>query len=645
MKSVKKVMIIGLDAPIAPRVYDYAKSGDLPNIKRLIEEGVYALNCLVPYPTITPPNWTTIATGAWPGTHGITDFNVHLPGDPLDVTHQGFFKKDCQAEFLWEAAGKVGKKSIIVNYPTTWPPELEKGYQLGGGGLSIDSYRLYRTTPGAYKVSLADEQLFSTEEYPFSTPVEFGTPEGWKNLPGDMKAISMELPLKYRKAKFQVEEKTWYALITTSRDRRSCNLMLCESKDTASVFATLEVGKWSSIITQDFHTEKGLRKGAFRCKLLECSPEDGRFRLYVTPICDLEGWSYPPELVKEISSKEGLPLPRCGFSALSLGWIDTETLAECIDYQNVWLADASVYLLENKEWDLFFMHAHCPDWAYHTFSNKLDPSTNPDKEELARYVELELKMYRSIDRMIGEITARANDETLIIIVSDHGAKATTNSFDPVKLLIDAGLTVIKEDPDGRKAIDWQKTRAVVQRSCYIYINLKGRDPQGIVEPGKEYEDLQEEIIKLLYGYTDEKTGKKPVALALKKEDARIIGLHGDRIGDVVFAISPYFGHQHGPHLPTAKYGIGSLQGLFIMKGPGVKKNYLMERTMWLTDIVPTVCHLADLPVPKHTEGAILYQALENPNAKLEEKRRLKENYEKLKSAYESEQALSHTYNM
>jgi len=73
LKTPKKVMVIGLDAPISPRVYDYATKGELPTIKNLIEEGVYALNCMVPYPTITPPNWTSIATGAWPGTHGITE--------------------------------------------------------------------------------------------------------------------------------------------------------------------------------------------------------------------------------------------------------------------------------------------------------------------------------------------------------------------------------------------------------------------------------------------------------------------------------------------------------------------------------------------------------------------------------------------
>jgi len=64
--------------------------------------------------------------------------------------------------------------------------------------------------------------------------------------------------------------------------------------------------------------------------------------------------------------------------------------------------------------------------------------------------------------------------------------------------------------------------------------------------GEDFEKVRDEIIKTFYEYTDNKTGKKPVLFALKRENARVIGLHGDRIGDVIFALSPEFGEQHGP---------------------------------------------------------------------------------------------------
>ena len=81
MSTAKKVMVIGLDAIIARQVYRYAQDGHMPRVKRLLDTGVFANNCLPPFPGITPPNWSTLATGATAVTHNITCFNVHVPGD------------------------------------------------------------------------------------------------------------------------------------------------------------------------------------------------------------------------------------------------------------------------------------------------------------------------------------------------------------------------------------------------------------------------------------------------------------------------------------------------------------------------------------------------------------------------------------
>jgi predicted AlkP superfamily phosphohydrolase/phosphomutase len=205
--------------------------------------------------------------------------------------------------------------------------------------------------------------------------------------------------------------------------------------------------------------------------------------------------------------------------------------------------------------------------------------------------------------------------------------------------------VYKEAADEESVIDWSRTRAVVQRSSYVYVNLKGRDPHGIVEPGEEYERVRDGIIAAFYDYTDPATGKKPFTLALRKEDARVLGLHGDRIGDVVFAMGNDWGGQHGNFLPTAEFGLGQVKGLLIMAGPGVKQGVRLERTVWLTDLVPTICYLAELPIPKDTEGAIIYQALENPDAQLEELQKIRKNYDRLKGAVEAERNLTHTYHM
>lgn len=194
-------------------------------------------------------------------------------------------------------------------------------------------------------------------------------------------------------------------------------------------------------------------------------------------------------------------------------------------------------------------------------------------------------------------------------------------------------------------IDWSRTRAAPQRSCYIYLNVKGRDPQGIVEPGEEYERVRDEIIALLMDYTDPATGRKPFAFVWKREDARVLGLYGDRIGDLVFAFTEHFCGQHGPILPTAKIGLGSLEGLLVLKGPGIREGFRLERNAWLTDLVPTICYLAEWPLPRETEGAVLYQALVDPDLNTNELRQLRRNYERLRRAEEAETALTHRYHM
>jgi predicted AlkP superfamily phosphohydrolase/phosphomutase len=160
--------------------------------------------------------------------------------------------------------------------------------------------------------------------------------------------------------------------------------------------------------------------------------------------------------------------------------------------------------------------------------------------------------------------------------------------------------------------DLSRSRALPQSTIYIYVNLKGRDPGGVVPP-EDYEKVQREIIEALYSYVDPQTGTRPVSLALSRQDARILGLHGEGVGDVVYAIYPEFGGQHGPQLPTASWGVGKLNALLSFSGPGIKKGLSLQRTSGLTDIVPTVCYLMNWPLPANAEGAVLYQIFDDPD--------------------------------
>ena len=642
MAEVKKVALIGIDAPIPKRIYKYVKEGKLLHLGRLIKEGVFAENCLVPHPTITPPNWTTIVTGAWPGTHGITGFSIHFPGEPLNKMHQAFLSEYCRAQYIWNAAEDVGKKCIIFNYPSTWPTTLKNGIQVGGAGLSINEWRLRGSQ---FEVSLGAEQAFTTEEYPRASQIELTEAKEWENMPAHKRALEAPLKIIFPMAYYPVEEPIWWLLVLDTKGKGFDKVILAKEKDAGSPMAEISQGEWSGRIRETFETDKGAKDALFMVKLVELSRDAAKLRLYFTPISCLSDWSFPEDIAKELETVcEGFPMANVGIRPLALEWIDLETYVEVKELENKWTTAAIEYLLTHKEWDLFFMHNHITDWAYHRFLDDMEPLTAKDPDRVAEFQAADLRLYEIFDEQVGKILEIAGKDALIIITSDHGAVPSVGPFVVRPILEKAGLVVTKKDSEtGEELVDWSKTRAWQSVAAQVFVNLKGRDPEGFVEPGEEYEKVCEEIIAALYDYVDEKTGLRPVVFALKNKDARILGTYGDMAGDVLFAIRPEFGGSHGVHITTGEFGVGSVRGLFIMAGPGVKKGQVLKRNVWLTDITPTICHLAELPVPRDCEGAIIYQALSNPNAKLEELEKLRTNYRRLEQAAKSERDLTHTY--
>lgn len=644
-KRPKKAMIFGLDAPMSPRLYKYCKEGKLPALAKVIN-GVWGKNSMVPLPSITPANWSSIATGAWPSTSGITCFDVHIPGEALDRTHGGFFSGDLQAEPIWDALARAGKRSVVANYPGgSWPPTSKNVIQLGGAGIEINQWfypallysaeggldqpidealvnrfappgRIERRLGGApiAYASLSYDRLFSAKKW-FRGPgspllIELKEPTGWSNVPPAKKAMEVELEVRPSMPLYQMETPVWQMLVLDTRGNGYDKVIICDSKDASSPMAELEVGQWGPIITRDFQTEAGVKRASFTFKLVELSKDAEDLKLYHSAICCLDGWSYPASLAAEIKSEKGLPYPQHGFFQHDRGWFDADTVLEVMEYERQWWSDALTYVLKNKPWDFFIMQYHPPDHAFHSISWLMDPATAKDEAEVKKYQAIELKMYQMCDRLAADLFACADeDETIFALVSDHGAKATTGpNIDIDKILQDAGMQA--KDENGN--IDWSKTKAARQRSVYVYINLKGRDPEGIVEP-EDYSKVQEQVIHALIDYVEPEKGKRPIVFALRKEDARFINIYGDRVGDVVFAINEHFGGQHGIFLPTTKFGLGSVGGLFAMTGPGLKKGVELERNVWCLDMVPTICYLAGWPMPKDAEGAIIFQALEDPD--------------------------------
>jgi predicted AlkP superfamily phosphohydrolase/phosphomutase len=177
-------------------------------------------------------------------------------------------------------------------------------------------------------------------------------------------------------------------------------------------------------------------------------------------------------------------------------------------------------------------------------------------------------------------------------------------------------------------VDWAKSKAVVS-GLHVYVNLKGRDPEGIVEP-EDYDSVCEEIVRLLRGWRDQ-DGEHPMGVVLHKQDAPLIGFWGDGVGDVVFlyaggfaweqgqvpegqTVIPGHGANHGPQLATTETAVSSNHCLVLMAGPGVRRGHVRDEATLgparLVDLAPTVAHLLDIPPPAQSQGQILWDLLE-----------------------------------
>jgi predicted AlkP superfamily phosphohydrolase/phosphomutase len=620
----RRVAVLGFDCAMPHLIEKHIAEGYLPNFKKLIESGVIAENCLPVFPTITPPNWASIATGSWPGTHGVTDFWVPTAGVTPDNSGavEAFGSQRWQAEPIWDALDRADKKCIVVNYPGAWPNRMKNGIMVGGAGLTIGEFR--DGLPGlASRHMLCNAQLVTTGVYPKAIRGKFVPASGWQGLADDgADPLEMTLDLELPETVEKTARTTWYILMQDTKGDGYDSATLSTSKNVSEAFFSIGVGEWSKKCFATIKMEDGSsRKVFFRCKLLELSEDAQDFRLYISAFCQTSGWASPEGICAEIESEEGIFGHEGGLIGLSEGWYDLDTYVEINELHDAWLGDVLITLIQKHEWDLLYLHSHPVDWAYHVLMDNLDKNTAESEEDYGKAWEIHRKIYQTQDRMLGRIIEATGEDTLFVLVSDHGAGTGGATFNPYHPLVAAGLTVQEGEDggtEGRKALrgrvepDIAKSKVLAQRMCYLYINLKGRDPEGIVEPS-DYEKVQKQVIDALYCWVDPDTGKRPVSLALTKNDARILGLKGDRIGDVVYALYTDAGNQHGQQLSASESTVGKLKTLLVLSGPGVKQGFRMERTCWLTDIVPTLCYLNHWPVPADAEGSVIYQALVNPS--------------------------------
>ena len=643
-----RVILIGLDGAIPEFVERFRDR--LPNFDRFMREGLFT-PALAAIPTDTPTNWTTIATGAWPGTHGVLSFATRAVGEPIGASWKSFDTPGlCQAEYIWQAAERSSKRPILINYPVAWPPTVKNGIVIGGHGVSSPLWRL------------AGPEFYCTPQamVPGATEIRLEPAEKWTGMPKSRKPPLETALLVNPSAKFEwssagpvmveskepLQARELFALVLANGDSGYNTVMVSEERDVAKG-VEIRVGEWSKPMRASVGAES--EQGVFWLRLLELSPDGSRLQLLRTMVGAAEGWAHPKAAGERFIKYAGPFVQGVEVGSLGRrGFYDYGVDLEHAELQCGIVADAAAGFARDEKWDLLMIQLHIQDAVNHYLAGRLypeGPNYDPDLEEQAW--DWIRRSYEIADAFVGHIIERCADEnTVVAVVSDHGCLPTGKYVFTGLPLIQRGLMVYEPgEEEDVWVLNEERSQACFHLFGYVHVNLKGREPGGMVEPGEEYEQVREEIIEALLSIRDPDTGRCPICFAMRKEDAVHFGQWGDRVGDVIYGMHPEYCDvqplardelrfapkgdlsatsllTHGgvvprtdlsgihQGMPDARLGPFSNHAMFGLLGPGILPGAKPAGPMHLVDVAPTLAYLGGFSRPAQAEGRVLLEVMD-----------------------------------
>lgn len=671
----KKLMVLGIDG-MDPRITKRLLNDKrLPNIQKLIDRGAARedLHLLGAIPTITPPCWTTLATGAYPGTHGITCYWRQSP-DSLDAVVYNMDSRHCEAEQMWNVTTEAGLKTLVWHWPgSSWPPSSESpllhvvdGTQPGSVNMGVgqmDWEKIIVATPDIKEVQYAprvekaagvgcimtdiddmvvgdnddemmelwwgDESRKGGEIRTYvmddeDTEVVIGSKVAYDIINSPLKDAEKWVNAPEGAKEFTILTSGGMmrrpALILKNEAGEYDRVAIYKNKKSEEPFVVIPKGKMVSGILDEVTKKEETKLSCRSYKILELDPEGTIVRLWISNALDTTNdmlW-HPAELYPQVTQGVGHVVP-----VSLIGGEEDELVREVFtpswDIYSQWQADAMNYLIDNNGYDVVFSHLHNIDCAGHQLwhlGKTLEPWKHTDEKVYQGFIE---DFYVQTDLYLERFLHYLDEGWTILLLSDHGLIVGEN-VPPIlgeygglntKVMEELGYTIMKKDENGNsiREVDWEKTRAVQIRSNYIYINLKGRDKYGIVDPADKY-DLEEQIISDLYNYRDDRTGKRVVGICLRNKDGVLLGVNGPECGDIFFSIEEGYNRLHGDSISTSEgYFNTSVSPVFIAAGPGIKENFTTDRTIRQVDVTPTIAALLGTRFPAQCEGAPVYQIL------------------------------------
>jgi len=496
-----KIIILGFDG-LSPKITErLMQEGKLPNFVRLKAMGDYR-HLATTNPPQSPVAWSGFATGKNPGKHDVFDFIIRDPKNysiSLSLSHvlNDKPKTVLKAKGFWWYSSQKKVPTIVLGCPMTFPAEKLYGRMLSGMGVPD-----IRGTEGTFS-------FYTTEKILKAAMMGNVT---WVNK-GPL-IVSYFLGPKYssfdgktQKAKVPFKVEGEREGVTIQYQNKKINLIQ---------------GQWSNWEGITFNT--GLFQkvhGILKFYLIETQPE---FKLYVSainfdPRDPFFQISYPPQYSNEIAQKNGLFYTQ-GMPFESWG-VNEELLSEGPFLKQVEQAfnerkDLLDLELGRFNKGILFCYFGMPDIIQHMFWRYIDPGSplynaqSPDK-----YKDTIDEWYQRMDAVLGEAMNHIGPQDIIIVLSDHGFNTFRRMVHINSWLKDQGYLTLK-DPAATSGgpmfrdVDWSKTKAYALGFGGIYINQKGRDRDGVVNPGNDTEMLKTEIINKMKLWFDDQNNEAVV---------------------------------------------------------------------------------------------------------------------------------------
>lgn len=616
--------------PTLFKVFRWADEGKLPNIKRLMDTGSYGYS-IPTFPSHTPTNFATLLTGAYPTVHGVADGPMHIEGYPLaKPSVAGFSSAARKIPAIWTYMEESGRDVVLLSMPGSTPPELKRnGITIRGrwGGWGADFHSLIfetRTEEQRKKLARGSRLFFLGYEL-----TRFILPVNETVLLSD----SFSEPINLE---FDCYGAIIYASIIDTTDDMIVNYdQIIFSRDGITVDAELMKGEWSEWLPVIFSWKEKNISSDIKINVIKLE-EDGFFRIrFVVNNLNryiVEPGSVSDDLVEDVGPMvdfvDNFPPQLIYYDE------DKTTFLEEMNMSFDWHKNAVKSIKRRYDPDVFIHDIYSPNqmltsrWWLGYIDNESMRYDNVTEEERAVLWEEVFQMYTQLDEIIGEILETADENTVIVLSSDHGAAPLNKWIRINNLFAQKGWINYTLDPEtGEPLIDWETSKVVYLKMDNVYINPRGLGGDWVRASGEEYEELREEVKVTLEELRHESGPDTQLIHVIKWEDVEeFLDLPKDRVGDLVVANFPGFGINEeitadGEIFDEEPLKTGYKQRIFskdtpamwtpfIISGPGIKKDYMLDSPIEMVDQFPTIMKAMNQEIPNHVQGRILVEIFE-----------------------------------